>query len=187
VQGDGTQTPAVAVGAGAGLTIHVAIEKAIAEAFAVRSWGLHMLATEPSPTFHAGFHDVVTFRDHIRFYLTREHAEAAAFLVESSERRAVADMAPLAGTSVLTQIREILDRFRRQDLSAYAVDLTPVDVAAAGLSVAKAVAPELCLLDSRHDARFLGGSRLRDLPAHLGLANAPLRWHDINPFPHPFP
>jgi ribosomal protein S12 methylthiotransferase accessory factor len=187
VLGDGTQTPAVAVGGGAGSTVHVAIEKAIAEAFAVRSWGLHMLATEPVPTFKAGFDDVVTFRDHIRFYLTRDHAEAAAFLVESSERRPVADVAALTGTGVLDQIRAIVERLRRQDVSAYAVDVTPIDLAAAGLSVAKAVAPELCPLDSRHDARFLGGSRLRDLPAHLGLAKRALRWDDINPFPHPFP
>jgi ribosomal protein S12 methylthiotransferase accessory factor len=187
VHGDGERTPAVAVGAGAGTTVQVAVEKAIAEAFAVRSWGLQMLLTDPEPWFAPDFSDLVTFRDHIRCYIRDDHVQATAFLVASTDSRTVSSVAPLPTDSPLAAIREIARRLARQGASAYAVDLTPTDLASAGLAVAKVVAPELCALDARHDARFLGGERLRNVPAELGLAAHPLQWADINPYPHPFP
>jgi len=47
----------------------------------------------------------------------------------------------------------------------------------AGLCVMRAIAPRLIPLDVRHDARFLGGARLR----------AACRFSELNPDPHPFP
>jgi ribosomal protein S12 methylthiotransferase accessory factor len=55
------------------------------------------------------------------------------------------------------------------------------------LVVTKAVAPELCALDVAHGARFLGGRRLYEAAAALGLRAAPLALSAINPYPHPFP
>ena len=49
------------------------------------------------------------------------------------------------------------------------------------------LAPELCMLDVVHAARFLGGTRLYEAAWRLGLRDRPLRERDINPEPHPFP
>ena len=70
--------------------------------------------------------------------------------------------------------------------SAYAVDVTSPDVAELGLVVTKVVAPELCALDVAHGARFLGGRRLYEAVAELGL-RAALDEDEVNPYPHPFP
>jgi len=72
-------------------------------------------------------------------------------------------------------------------VTAYAVDVTAPDIAAAGLCVAKVVAPELQPLDVAYDARFLGGSRLYSAAFELGLAAAPATFDGLNPDPHPFP
>ena len=65
--------------------------------------------------------------------------------------------------------------------------MTSPDVAELGLVVTKVVAPELCALDVIHGACFLGGRRLYDAAAALGLRDAPLTEADVNPYPHPFP
>jgi ribosomal protein S12 methylthiotransferase accessory factor len=67
------------------------------------------------------------------------------------------------------------------------VDVTTVDVRAAGMRVAKVIAPELCQLDVRYDARFLGGRRLYHAACDLGWTITPLAFEDLNPAPHPFP
>ena len=133
------------------------------------------------------FRDVVTFTDHIRLYASGEAAPAAAFLTASTDRRPVGDVPPLPGATALEQIEQLTDRLAEEGMSAYAVDVTSPDVAAAGLSVAKVVAPELCPLDVRHDSRFLGGPRLLNAAFELGLTAEPLALDNVNPSPHPFP
>ena len=49
------------------------------------------------------------------------------------------------------------------------------------------VAPGLLALDTAHSARFLGGRRLYEAAAALGLRPAPAGEDDLNPEPHPFP
>jgi len=184
-EGDDVAEPAVAVGAGCAPTIAAAVKKALAEAYAVRSWGRGLMQ-EPR-RYADDFRDVVTFTDHIRLYASGEVAPAAAFLTASTDRRPVGDVPPLPGATALEQIEQLTDRLAEEGMSAYAVDVTSPDVAAAGLSVAKVVAPELCPLDVRHDSRFLGGPRLLNAAFELGLTAEPLALDNVNPSPHPFP
>jgi len=184
-EGDGVAEPAVAVGAGCAPTIAAAVKKALAEAYAVRSWGRGLM--QQPRTYADDFRDVVTFTDHIRLYSSAAAAPAAAFLTSSTARRPVADVPPLPGATPLEQVEQLTDRLSEDGISAYAVDVTSPDVAAAGLSVAKVVAPELCPLDVRHDSRFLGGARLLNAAFELGLSDQPLALDAVNPFPHPFP
>jgi ribosomal protein S12 methylthiotransferase accessory factor len=145
------------------------------------------MLTEPDRAFAEDFADVVSFRDHIALYTRPTIAAAAGFLTASTVRRPVADVERLPGSTPLAQIRAVCRRLAAQDVSAYGVDVTSTDIAAAGLAVAKVLAPELCALDVRHDARFLGGRRLYELPHRLGLSQRDLTWDEINPYPHPFP
>ena len=88
-----------------------------------------------------------------------------------------------------------VERFRAEGATAIswdigetpAVDVTSPDVAELGLVVTKVVAPELCALDVVHGARFLGGRRLYEAAAALGLRAGVVDGDDINPDPHPFP
>jgi ribosomal protein S12 methylthiotransferase accessory factor len=185
VEGDGELEPAVAVGAGSAATIHDAVTKAVAEAYAVRSWARTMVRSPETAATPDG--PIATFADHIAFYSKRENAGAARFLTASDRTTAVEDVSPLVGATPLEQIREIAAKIERHGSSVYAVDVTTPDLADAGLAVAKVVVPELCSLDVHHDARFLGGTRLYSLPAELGLRARASTYAEINPDPHPFP
>jgi ribosomal protein S12 methylthiotransferase accessory factor len=184
VEGDGETEPALAVGAGCAATIRDAVVKAVAEAFAVRSWGRTMLQ---APGADGLERPIATFADHIRFYLRRPRAERARFLTASARAIGVREIPSLVGTTALDQIEEIAAKLAGQGAHAYAVDVTTPDLRDAGLAVAKVVSPELCSLDVHHDARFLGGTRLYRLPVGLGLRETPATSAELNPDPHPFP
>jgi len=187
VHGSGDGDPATAVGAGSAVTAREAWKKALAEAYSVRSWARTLLATDPDPRFTSSRSEVASFADHVRFHALAQHAESCAFLTRSPARRRVGDVEAVRGATVLDRIAAVCDRLALQGCGAFAVDVTTADLLEAGLRVTKVVVPELCPLDVRHDARFLGGSRLRTLPHALGLTAHPLRWGDVSSDPHPFP
>lgn len=173
---------ALGVGAGTAATVERAWFKALSEAFGARSAGAKLALVEAGSYGPLG-EGVRTFEDHIRFYADEERAEAAAFLDAGTARTSASDVPPLPGDTLAA----LCDRVAAAGSSAYAVDVTSPDVAELGLVVTKVVAPELCALDVIHGACFLGGRRLYDAAAALGLRDAPLTEADVNPYPHPFP
>lgn len=130
---------------------------------------------------------IETFEQHLLYYAQPEHAELAAFLDGSTERRPTRSVPALEGATPRSQIDAVLRRLARHGLSAYAVDVTSPDVRSLGLSVARVIVPELCALDVSHRARFLGGTRLYTAAHEAGLVPAPLEPADLNHLPHPFP
>jgi ribosomal protein S12 methylthiotransferase accessory factor len=172
---------ALGVGAGTAANVERAWFKALAEAFAARSAGakLELLASGEDGSRVT---DVHTFEDHIRYYADAARAAAAAFL-DAGARTPVDRVRALTGDLVAALCARVV----AAGSSVYAVDVTSPDVASLGLLVTKVVAPELCALDVLQSARFLGGRRLYEAAAELGLRNAPLTESELNPDPHPFP
>lgn len=183
----GTDVGAFGIGAGAAPTVEGAWRKALAEAFAVRTWARTCALENPGRTFAADYSDVLTFADHVALYASHEQAAKAAFLDASSDRRRVSDVMPLPARTPRHVLDALVRRLAAQQLTAYAVDVTAPDVREAGLSVVKVVVPELCQLDVAHRARYLGGTRLYEAAWQAGLRAAPLAFEDLNPEPHPFP
>jgi ribosomal protein S12 methylthiotransferase accessory factor len=177
---------AMGVGAGTAPTIDRAVWKALSEAFASRSAGPKLAVLERRGEYGPNGVGVVTFEDHIAYYADHHRAEAAAFLDASSERSSSGSVPPLPGNSPTEQIAALCDRIEAAGSTAYAVDVTSPDVRELGLTVAKVLAPELCSLDVPHAGRFLGGRRLYEAAAELGLQVGPLS-APVNPEPHPFP
>jgi ribosomal protein S12 methylthiotransferase accessory factor len=173
---------ALGVGAGTAATIERAWLKALAEAFAARSAGAKLELLEPGVYGPTG-EGVTTFEDHIRYHADEIRSRAADFLDASAARTQAGGIRPLAGDPVAS----LCSRIEAAGSSAYAVDVTAPDVAELGLVVTKVVAPELCALDVAHGARFLGGRRLYEAAAELGLRPGPLGADELNPYPHPFP
>jgi len=186
VQGAGHGQPAWAVGAGCAATMTEAWKKALAEAYSVRSWARALLAESPGRRF-ARPPEIASFADHVHFHALAENRSACAFLTASHDRRPLAEAAPVEGERPFDRISALCARLAEQGCGVWAVDVTTPDVRSAGLRVTKTIVPELCPLDVRHDARFLGGTRLRTLPHRLGLTGAPPAWEELNPDPHPFP
>ncbi|MFD4791771.1 YcaO-like family protein, partial [Streptomyces sp. NPDC058459] len=77
-----------------------------------------------------------------------------------------------------------LRRLAAAGLPAYSVDLTTPDVAAAGLAVVRVVVPGL-IGNAPPAFPYLGGERLYETPARLGLVPRPL--HEDELYPHPLP
>jgi ribosomal protein S12 methylthiotransferase accessory factor len=182
--GDGAP---VAVGAAAASCVEEAWQDALGEAFAVRAWARAMAYEGQAAEFASDFSDLDGFDDHILFYAREENARHADFLDAADEERPVAGVRPLEGTGVDDQIAALCARLAAHGASAYAVDVTAPDIAAAGLRVAKVVVPELQPLDVAYEGRFLGGRRLYRAAYQLGLRSAPLTFDELNPYPHPFP
>ena len=176
---------ALSVGAAAAARVQAAWLKAVAESFGVYRW-LRSPAADDTP-WPVEADSVESFDDHTRFYAAEERAVLAGFLDTSTERRSTLSVPELPGTTPCAQIREIVTRLERHQISAYLVDVTSPDVRELGLSVARVIAPELCALDVSHRARFQGGVRLTHAAHEAGLASKPLAVDELNPLPHPFP
>jgi ribosomal protein S12 methylthiotransferase accessory factor len=175
------------VGAGCAPTAAEAVRKALIEAFSVRTWVGRLLSLGSPRSFREDALDVETFDDHVLYYADERRAAAADFLDASSDTVSIADVPALPDEPSLALVRLLAERLAAKGSSAYALDVTAPDVRAAGLRVAKVLAPELCALDVFHGARFLGGRRLYEAAHELRLRPAPLPPDQINPAPHPFP
>ncbi len=176
---------ALGVGAAAAPTVERAWWKALAEAFACRSAGAKLALLQAG--LEARADAVTTFEDHIGRYADHANAAATAFL-DASPRRVQGDsVAPLEGSSAQEWLAALCARVTAAGSSAYAVDVTSPDVGELGLSVSRVITPELCRLDVSYDARFLGGSRLYEAAANLGLRPDVLTEDAVNHHPHPFP
>ena len=174
---------ALGVGAAAAPSVERAWWKALAEAFSARAAGVKLALLDPA----CDDRPVVTFDDHIRRYADHRHAASTAFLDASPVRTGFDSVPPLEGEDADAWLEGLCRRIEAAGSSAYAVDVTAPDVAELGLVVARVVAPELCSLDTAHAARFLGGRRLYESAAALGLRAGTIGEGDLNPDPHPFP
>jgi ribosomal protein S12 methylthiotransferase accessory factor len=177
----------LAVGAAAGVTIAVAYRKALAEAYASHGAARRMRGDAETERIAADVSSVVSFGDHIRLYAVPAAARRAHFLVSGGGRQPVEGVQPLEGGDPHEHLDALARRLQARGIDSYAVDVTTPDVAELGLHVVRVVAPELCPLDVRQDACFLGGARLRDAPVELGFRDRPLTFDGLNRDPHPFP
>ena len=157
--------------------------KALAEAFSARAAGVKLGLLDPD----GDERPVVSFEDHIRRYADHRHAERTAFLDSSAERTPLGSVPPLEGEDAGRRLAALCERIEAAGATALAVDVTAPDVAELGLTVVRVLAPELCALDTAHEARFLGCRRLYEAAAVLGLGPALLGEDELNPDPHPFP
>ncbi len=81
----------------------------------------------------------------------------------------------------------LLGKLNAKDLNVVVKDLTTVDVDEAGFKVVRVVVPGMQPLDVNHARRYLGGTRLYEVPCQMGLKSQPLAEEELNPFPHMFP
>jgi ribosomal protein S12 methylthiotransferase accessory factor len=186
VHGPEGERAALGMGGGCAPRVAQAWLKALSEAFSVYRWLSTRIAQEPEVTVPAAEH-ICSFDDHMLFYGDDENARQAAFLDASPTRSPTSAVAELVGDTPRSLIEDVVARLRRIGASAYAVEVTSPDVAALGLHVVRVLAPELCPLDVVHTARYLGGRRLYHAAFEAGLTDAPLRFEEVNPLPHPFP
>ncbi|MFD0665886.1 YcaO-like family protein [Thermocatellispora tengchongensis] len=189
---DDPETGVAALGVAARPDPAEAVAKALAEAVTLRRYALGLLDPDGEiwAAAEAGVIDVRVFKPY-----RADRAYAAAYRpdfrdvidlgchsqlwLDPSMR---AHLGPITGPAPAVALADLprvdgdpldgyLKRVAAQGLGAYAADLTTPDVAAAGLSVARVIVPG-AYSNAPAAFPFLGGRRLREDPARLGLAAA---------------
>lgn len=164
----------VACGLGAGLNPRQAVAKALDEAVQSRR-GLVAMATAHGSPAHipATPEEVRTLEDHLTYYLKPERLDAFAFLkaggTMAAERLAACpDQAPEAA------LAHLVEHLAGAGQEVIRVDLTPEDLAAAGLRVVRVLVPGRIPLAHGQAMRFLAMPRWQRFPGA------------VSPEPHPF-
>lgn len=177
----------LAIGAAAAPDVRSAYRKALAEAYAAHGAARRMRRSAECTGADLEVANVTTFADHIRLYANPANAARAEFLTASAESVPVGAIPPLRGTRPHELLESLVELLAESGIEPFAVDITPSDVASLGVHVVRAIAPELCPLDVRQDACFLGPARLRRAPVVLGFHGRPLEIDELNLDQHPFP
>ena len=106
------------------------------------------------------------------------------FLRSSVKTISIQDIENEYAEKMVDNIRTLVDKLNG---NVIVKDLTTVDVDEAGFKVVRAVVPGMHHLDVSHEYRYLGGTRLYEVPYKMGLRSRPLTEEEINPYPHMFP
>ena len=121
-----------------------------------------------------------TLRQHLLAHaLSPDSRKALGFLTEAERLLTSEDFSNLFSGSK----NYLADQLAAADLCAYHLDITSCDVADLGLRVARVIVPTAQPLDNDHYYPYLGGKRLRSVPAKLGYRPTCM----FNADPHPFP
>jgi len=175
----------MAVGAASALRPGEAWLKAMREAFATYAWADRLRRTTPAIAL-TRLDRVHRFADHVRFYADPQAPALASFLWRNPESRDIRALPDLVEPDPARQIAALVGRIAAAGASAFAVDLTTVDVRRAGAQVWKALSPELQPLDVGYERRYLGGPRVYTMATQLTGRRVSTP-EDVNPWPHPFP
>lgn len=173
--------PFMVVCAAARATLREAVNKTVVEMCQSVPYYRNLLITDE--TFE-NFENIKSFSDHAIFYVKRpELREVFDIWLNQEPFQAVIDEPERSQDD---QLRNIITRFRENKLRLLVKDKTTPDLADAGFSLQRAVAPSLVHLNGAYGAYYLGGDRLYNAPGRMGydLKNT---YNSLNQLPHPFP
>lgn len=174
------------VGSAAGLNMPNAIQRALLEAASSRRWARRQHQQDPDRVFADDHSDLREFADHVAFYTQPDRQWWLDFLDASPDLVAISEL-DLAGDTPAQSVRNVTAALASRGLAVTLTDVTSPDVAEAGLSVVKALSPQLRPLDVGMRSRHLGPGRLYEEPARWLGSTQPLTAEQLNPHPHPFP
>jgi len=125
--------------------------------------------------------------DHARLYARHDMRHALNFLLDGHRRVRLSDMPVIDGEEVAMRLRGCVRALTAAGCHPLAFNLTPPDVAEAGLCAVKVAVPGMVDLNGWHSFRAQGVDRLYAVPVRMGYRDAPATEEDLNWFPHPFP
>ncbi|MGH9914875.1 MAG: YcaO-like family protein, partial [Pyrinomonadaceae bacterium] len=135
----------------------------------------------PTPEKWEDFTDIF----HGASYMARsDQAHAFEFLLDSGRKRFLSEIVTLQSNDEKQALQMVLERFRRRRMDVYAVDLSTDEALRCGVRVVRVIIPGLQPLSFHHRARYLGHSRLYEMPKQMGF---PVHREDqLNRWPQPF-
>ena len=180
------EVPALVVAAAAALDPANAIRSALEELAHTTSYCQEITRNQPRLAFDPDHLNVVDQASHLNYWCEQEHAPGADFLFHSPVARQFGDIRNRATGTARGDLEVVAAAVASTGHRPLLRDLTTDDVRDVGLAVVRAVVPGFHPLVSGHRYRALGGRRLYEVPARMGVglvAAEPGR----NPLPHPYP
>jgi ribosomal protein S12 methylthiotransferase accessory factor len=178
--------PMICCGGAANLDPERAALKALVEAAQTREWA-KFLGNQPQPIIiESNYSNIDDFEKHVFLYAYADMLHAVAFLLESRAEIRFSEMPNLAAGHVTKDLRDVMWKIASKGYEIMVVELTTPDVRECGYSVVKMLIPQMQPMEGDHSHRFLGGTRLFEVPRKLGYAIEP-GLEVVNPYPHPYP
>jgi ribosomal protein S12 methylthiotransferase accessory factor len=109
------------------------------------------------------------------------------FLNPTGKQIPIQDIKNIYDENMVNNIRNLVSKLDEKGLNVIVKELTTVDVDEVGFKVIRVVIPGMQPLDVNHTCRYLGGTRLYEVPCQMGLRSQPLTEEEVNPYPHIFP
>lgn len=179
-----TDPPGIMVGGAAHPDPNRAVLKTLLELAQGLKWKAHMTETiVPEPEFR----NVRSFEDRAHLYANNDLRDAFAFAWEHDNEVPLSSLASYDTGDTRQMVKWCVEMLAARDLETLALDMTPADADACGLSVIRTLIPGLETMEGDHLLPFLGGRRWREVPARLGWKTHPSELTDVNPYPHPYP
>ncbi|MDR7071688.1 TOMM precursor leader peptide-binding protein [Fictibacillus barbaricus] len=135
-------------------------------------------------------HLVQQMEDHSMLYGLKEAEKRLYFLLD---KRLVKDFHKEFGpvrksADLLDDLQAVLDVFKQLKLEVIVVDQTSPELKRNALHCVKVVIPGMLPMTfGHHLTRLKGLDRVLKIPAKLGYVKRPLKFNELNPYPHPFP
>jgi ribosomal protein S12 methylthiotransferase accessory factor len=184
-----TDTPPYTVmGLGADLNPEKALISALEEAFLTFLGMRRYIQSQPDYKPEPGYKDITTPAQHaVAHAMDLDLKSSLDFLIAENSTIPISDLPDKSSRSSLQNVKTLVSMMKEKDLDIILFDLTTSDVNEAGFKVVRATIPGMQPLDISHSLRYLGGTRLYQLPVQLGLLEKPNTEFTLNPYPHPFP
>lgn len=178
--------PAITFACSAALEAEEAVRKAMEEATHTARWMFYIKHKQGPLDPGTDFMHVDGQERHLQFWATHDHRPLADWVFASDEVVPFESL-PSPGTGdPHRDLATLVERIAQTGHRPLAADITPVDVADAGLKVVRALVPGYHPLIMGYPIRATGGSRLWSVPKALGYPGGERASGD-NPLPHPFP
>jgi ribosomal protein S12 methylthiotransferase accessory factor len=134
------------------------------------------------------YSDVNTLRLHaLAHAVDQDLGKSLEFLNPSGKQISLQDIKNIYDENMVNNIQSLVDKLNAKGLNVIVKDLTTIDVDEVGFKVIRVVVPGMHPLDVNHARRYLGGTRLYEVPCQMGLKSHPLAEEELNPYPHMFP
>ena len=177
--------PAQVVGLGCHPDPRIALRKALFEVCQGRPAEARRFIDHPPRGRLKQYTDVKTLEDHSAFHSLPEQFREFEFLWKRGEHACIEDFSNPANGDPEHDLAHCVEALTGNGHRVAYVDLTLPDVAPCGIHVVRAIVTGLQPIHFGYDQARLGGTRLFELPARLGLAADLIDVDSLNPCPHP--
>ncbi|MGE5541639.1 MAG: YcaO-like family protein [Bacillota bacterium] len=179
--------PASVIAARADFDVESAVLRSREETAQTRLWARKLMRDRPDFAPEPGYTNITRGEDHVRLFCDQGMAEHLRFLTDAPVAGEIGSVEPPVAEDTRGRIGRCVETLASSGLEVIVVDVTTPDIAALGFTVVRVLIPGLQPLDMDFNWRYLGGTRLYEVPVKMGFARRKPLERDLNPVPHPFP